>query len=170
VLAYGRGTASQPVAWNTASVDLATPGTYPVTGTVRTIGANLNTWTGAGGSTAWNAPERTLSSTTTITVTAQVVVTAPVLSVTATATTRCVAGKVVIVTEVVNTGSAAVAVSLTTAYGTQDAGTIASGKKISRTTTTRLTSIPAGQVTVTATAQGTSTRVTADYAARTCAG
>ncbi|WP_448721201.1 LamG-like jellyroll fold domain-containing protein [Microbacterium natoriense] len=170
VLAYGRGTASQPVAWNTASVDLATPGTYPVTGTVRTIGANLNTWTGAGGSTAWNAPERTLSSTTAITVTAQVVVTAPALNVTATATTRCVAGKVVIVTEVANTGSAAVAASLTTAYGTQDAGTIASGKKISRTTTTRLTSIPAGQVTVTATAQGTSTRVTADYAARTCAG
>ena len=80
------------------------------------------------------------------------------------------AGKVVIVTEVANTGSAAVAVSLTTAYGTQDAGTIASGKKISRTTTTHLTSIPAGQVTVTATAQGTGTAVTADYAARTCAG
>ncbi|MFK4850052.1 LamG-like jellyroll fold domain-containing protein [Microbacterium sp. ZW T6_19] len=170
VLAYARGTATRPVTWNTASVDLATAGTYPVTGTVQTIGANLNTWTGAGGSTAWNAPDRTLASSTAVTVTAQVTVTAPALSVTATAGTRCVAGKVIIVTEVVNKGGQAVTASVTTAYGTQDAGSIAPGKKISRTTTTRLGSIPAGQVSVSATVQGATTTVTADYAARTCAG
>lgn len=168
-LAYGRGTASQPVVWDTASVDPTTPGTYPVTGTVQTIGANLNTWTGAGGSTAWNAPDRTLASSTAITVTAQVVVTAPEHTVTATAATRCVAGKVVVVTEIANEGTAQVDVSVATAYGSQDVGALAVDKKISRTTTTRLPAIPAGQVTVTADG-ATTTTVTADYAARSCAG
>ncbi|MBO0979646.1 glycoside hydrolase family 43 protein [Microbacterium sp. SD291] len=73
-LAYGRGTASLPVTWDTASADLPMPGTYPVTGTVQTLGANLNSWTGAGGSTAWNAPDRVLSRSTALTVTAQVTV------------------------------------------------------------------------------------------------
>ncbi|MFK4762705.1 LamG-like jellyroll fold domain-containing protein [Microbacterium sp. ZW T5_45] len=169
-LAYGRGTAGQPVDWNTASVDTSTPGTYPVTGIVRTLGANLNSWTGAGGSTAWNAPDRTLASTTAITVTAQVVVTAPALSVTATASTRCVAGKVVIVTEIRNTGAAAVTASVATAFGTTSSAEIAVDKTVSRAVTTRQPSIPAGQVTVTATGSGASTTTTADYAARTCAG
>jgi putative cell wall-binding protein len=76
-LAYGRGTSELPVDWDIAAVDLATPGTYGVTGTVRSLGANLNDWVGEGGSTAWNAPGKELFSSSAITVTAEVVVTAP---------------------------------------------------------------------------------------------
>ncbi|MFB2555416.1 cell wall-binding repeat-containing protein [Herbiconiux liangxiaofengii] len=76
-LAYGRGTADLPVDWDTSSVNLATPGSYAVTGTVRSLGANLNDWVGEGGSAAWNAPGKELFSSSAITVTAEVVVTAP---------------------------------------------------------------------------------------------
>ena len=65
-LAYGRGTASQPVDWDLSAVDTGEAGTYEVTGTVRTIGANLNQWVGAGGSTAWNAPGKELYSSTAV--------------------------------------------------------------------------------------------------------
>ena len=62
VLAYGRGVARaarRRGIWRPSTP--ATPGAYEVTGTVRTIGANLNQWVGAGGSTAWNAPGRSCS-------------------------------------------------------------------------------------------------------------
>ena len=163
VLAYGRGTASQPVAWDTASVDLATPGAYSITGTVQTIGANLNTWTGAGGSTAWNAADRTLSSTTAITVTAQVVVTAEEAAFELTATTRCVAGTAALVTSVANTSDTAVDVTVRTAYGSKTV-TVPAGKSTSQTFSTRKAAIPADSVT----ASGADAARSADYAARTC--
>lgn len=85
--AYGRGESALPVDWNTAGVDAATPGVYPVTGIVRSIGANDNDWVGRDGSTAWNAADRTPRSTTAITVTATVRVTAgPTPTATPTAT------------------------------------------------------------------------------------
>ncbi|MFB2580696.1 cell wall-binding repeat-containing protein [Herbiconiux sp. P15] len=73
-LAYERGTAELPVTWNTSAVDLSTPGTYGVTGTVQSIGANLNQWVGAGGSTAYDVADRELFSSTRLEVTASVVV------------------------------------------------------------------------------------------------
>jgi putative cell wall-binding protein len=75
-LAYGRGTSELPVAWDASTADLAASGEYTVSGTVRSIGANLNQWVGAGGSTAYDAPEKQLSSSTRIEVTATVTVTA----------------------------------------------------------------------------------------------
>lgn len=115
VLAYDRGTASQPVTWDTSSVGTA-PGRYPVTGVVRTIGANDNQWVGAGGSTAYNAPGRVLSSSTAVRVTATVVVAAS--TATLTASTRCVAGKVVVTGVVKNTGTAPLSVVIRSAWGT----------------------------------------------------
>jgi len=71
-LAYARGVAELPVDWDLSGVDTSVAGDYSVTGTVRSIGANLNDWVGAGGSTAWNAADKQLSSSTAIEVTATV--------------------------------------------------------------------------------------------------
>jgi Concanavalin A-like lectin/glucanases superfamily/Bacterial Ig-like domain (group 4) len=164
VLAYDRGTASRPVVWNTASVDLATPGTYAVTGTVGTYAANLDTWAGAGGSTAWNAPDRVLSHSAPVEVTATVIVTAPAgPSFTVHADTRCVAGKVVLVAKASNTGDAATAISIATAYGSKTVE-VAPGASASQTFSSRLAAIPAGTVEATST---TGTKA-APYAARSC--
>jgi hypothetical protein len=71
-LAYERGTSELPVDWDLTGVDTSVAGDYTVTGTVRSLGANLNDWVGAGGSTAWNAADRQLFSSTAIEVTATV--------------------------------------------------------------------------------------------------
>ncbi|WP_164874594.1 LamG-like jellyroll fold domain-containing protein [Rathayibacter festucae] len=161
VLAYSRGTASQPVTWDTSSVGTA-PGRYPVTGVVRTIGANDNQWVGAGGSTAYNAPNRVLSSSTAVRVTATVVVAAS--TATLTASTRCVAGKVVVTGVVKNTGTAPLTVVIRSAWGTSPMLTAAPGANATHAFTTRATSVAAG--TLTATAGGATLQ--APYAARTC--
>jgi len=70
--AYGRPNASLPVDWDVSGVDTSKDGSYLVTGTVRSIGANDNDWVGRGGSTAWNAEDRTPRSTTAILVSATV--------------------------------------------------------------------------------------------------
>ncbi|NRG40796.1 hypothetical protein HRK28_07640 [Rathayibacter sp. VKM Ac-2835] len=161
VLAYDRGTASQPVTWDTSSVGTA-PGRYPVTGVVRTIGANDNQWVGAGGSTAYNAPGRVLSSSTAVRVTATVVVAAS--TATLTASTRCVAGKVVVTGVVKNTGTAPLSVVIRSAWGTSPTLTAAPGGNATHAFTTRATSVAAGTLTATA---GTAT-LQAPYTARTC--
>ncbi|WP_345800340.1 LamG-like jellyroll fold domain-containing protein [Microbacterium sp. AZCO] len=167
-LAYNRGTASRPVDWNLSTVDAATPGTYDVTGTVRTIGANLNQWAGAGGSTAWNAADRTLFSSTAITVKAKVVVTAAPLPVTAVAETRCVAGKVVLSVKVTNDGASPVALAVNTAYGTKSVASLAPGASTSAAFTTRAVSVTAGSADVTVSAGGATVHATASYAAASC--
>lgn len=168
-LAYNRGTASQPVVWDVSGVDAATPGTYDVTGTVRTIGANLNQWAGANGSTMWNAPDRRLFSSTAVTVTAQVVVTAPPAPrLTVVAETRCVAGKVILAVKTTNDGTAPVALAITTPYGTKSITALAAGKSTSAAFTTRQVGIPQGTVTVAATGDGDAVEKTASYAAASC--
>ncbi|KZX20924.1 glycoside hydrolase family 43 protein [Rathayibacter tanaceti] len=157
VLAYGRGTASQPVTWDTSAVKTA-PGRYSVTGVVRTIGANDNQWVGAGGSTAWNAADRRLSSSTAVTVTATVVVTAP--SATLTASTRCIAGKAVITGVVRNTGTTPLAVVIRSPFGASPTLIAAPGGSASAAFTTRRASIPADSLTAGA--------LTAAYSARSC--
>jgi LPXTG-motif cell wall-anchored protein len=71
-LAYARGTSELPVDWDLGGVDTSVVGDYAVTGTVRSLGANLNDWVGAGGSTAWDAADKVLFSSTAIEVTATV--------------------------------------------------------------------------------------------------
>ncbi|MWV58975.1 LamG-like jellyroll fold domain-containing protein [Rathayibacter sp. VKM Ac-2754] len=161
VLAYGRGTASQPVTWDVSTVGTA-PGRYAVSGVVRTLGANDNQWVGAGGSTAYNAPGRVLSSSTAARVTATVVVAAS--TATLTASTRCVAGKVVVTGVVKNTGASAVPVVIRSAWGSSPALTAAPGANATHAFTTRAVSVAAG--TLTATAGGAT--LTAPYAARSC--
>ncbi len=167
-LAYGRGTAAQPITWNLSGVDANRPGTYAVTGTVRTVGANLNQWVGANGSTAYNAADRRLFSSTALTVTADVIVSAPALAVTATAETRCVAGKVVVATRITNGGTAPVALQVDSAHGSKSIASLAAGKSTSVTFTARTSPLAAGEVAVTASAGGTTSSVTAPYAATTC--
>lgn len=164
-LAYDRGTATRPVTWNVASVDLTTPGTYALTGVVSTYSANLDTWTGAGGSTAWNAPDRVLSSSRAVVVGASVVVTAtqqgPAFTVQA--ETRCVAGKVALVTQVANTADAAAEITVATPYGSKTVH-VAAGKTAGQTFSARLASIPGGEVVATS-ASGSKTVA---FAARAC--
>lgn len=167
-LAYGRGTASQPVTWNLSGVDASRPGSYPVTGTVRTVGANLNQWSGANGSNAYNAADRRLFSSTALTVTADVVVTPPAVSVTATAETRCAAGKPIVVARITNGGPEPVAVTVDSAHGSKTIASLAAGKSTAVTFTARTNPLAAGEVTVAATAGGASSTVKAPYAATTC--
>lgn len=161
VLAYGRGTATQPITWNTAAVGSA-PGTYPVTGVVRTIGANDNQWVGAGGSTAYNASGKVLSSSTALTVTAQVVVGGSTLQLTS--STKCIAGKVYVTAVATNTGTVPAAVTISSAYGSKALPTLAPGATGSAAFTTRAASVPAGSVTATAAGQS----VTSAYPAASC--
>lgn len=103
-LANGYGTAKRDVTWDVSNVDTSKPGEYTVTGTVDTIGANENHWkwtnaagesktdeddlinTGANANNNWKQTggfvdnetankNRTLYSSTAITVTAKVTVT-----------------------------------------------------------------------------------------------
>ena len=167
-LAYGRGTASQPVTWDVTDVDTDVAGTYEVTGVVQTIGANLNQWVGAGGSTAYNAADRTLFSSTAITVTADVVVAAAPPPVTVTTATRCVAGKVVLTVRTANDGGAPVALAITTPYGSKTVAAVQPGKSTSAAFTTRLAAIPTGSVAVTVSAGSTSAEKSATFAAASC--
>lgn len=168
VLAYGRGTASQPVTWDLDGVDTSEPGTYEVTGTVRTIGANLNQWVGAGGSTAWNAPGRELYSSTAVTVTVDVVVAAPVLPVTVAADTRCVAGKATLTVRVTNDGAAPVALAISTSYGSKSVASVAPGKSTSAAFTTRQASLAGGTVAVTVSSGGDSAEASGAFSAVSC--
>jgi len=82
----------------------------------------------------------------------------------ATAVTRCVAGKNVVMVKTTNTGDEAVSVSIETPFGAQSAVSVAAGKSVSKTFSTRQAQIDAGEATVTA---GDAV-VTAPYAAASC--
>jgi GH43 family beta-xylosidase len=90
----------------------------------------------------------------------------------ASAGTKCVAGKVVVSGTVENTGSAPVTVKLTTVYGVKDLGTVQAGARASAVFTTRSTSVEAGSMTVAASSNVdgkiVTTESTAPYAARAC--
>lgn len=72
----------------------------------------------------------------------------------ASATTRCVAGKVVIAVTVRNADQGSATVSAATPYGTASFGTLAAGERVSKTVSTRKASIEGFDVETTATAQG----------------
>ena len=85
---------------------------------------------------------------------------------------RCVAGKVVQTVTVTNNGDVPVTVAATGAYGTKSFGAVQPGKSAAAAFSTRLAAVPAGVVTVTATAtiDGKAMTVTdeVDAAAASC--
>lgn len=97
---------------------------------------------------------------------------APTLDVAATASTRCVGGKVVLTVVATNNAAVPVNVTVTSAHGTKSFTAIAPGKNASVAFTTRLAAIPAGAATVaaTATVNGVPAARTIDagYPARSC--
>ncbi|HMR50164.1 MAG TPA: hypothetical protein PKE40_12895, partial [Arachnia sp.] len=87
-------------------------------------------------------------------------------SVTLAATTRCVAGKVVLAVSATNASDSAIAVTIGSDYGSKQVASLAAGSTTSAAFSTRQASISAG----TATATVGETTVTASYPAATCAG
>jgi len=87
---------------------------------------------------------------------------APAIAVTA--TTRCVAGKSVVVASATNAGADAVTATIATDYGTREGVEIAAGATVSKTFSTRAAEAEAGTVTVSTEAGA----VTAEYAAASC--
>lgn len=110
--------------------------------------------------------------TTSATYRIEIVRAAPKLQVAATATTRCVAGKVVLVVTAKNNSDVPVGLALTSSYGSKDFAPIAAGKSTSVSFTTRAASLPAGAASVkaTGTVNGAATSITveAPYAAKSC--
>ncbi|TDN91729.1 family 43 glycosylhydrolase [Microbacterium sp. BK668] len=76
----------------------------------------------------------------------------PQLAVSASVAARCVAGKVVQAVTVTNAEGFPVTLTASGAYGTKAFGSVAAGKSVSATFTTRLGSIPSGALTLKATA------------------
>ena len=169
-LAYGRGTAARPIDWETSTVQSDVPGNYRVTGTVRTIGANLNQWRGENGSTAYDAQNRKLYSSTAITVTADVVVAAKAASVSVVAETRCVAGKVVLTVRTTNESNAPMSVALTTAFGSKAIASLKPGQTAASAFTTRQAAIGSGTASVTATSGAEQFTTSGSYPAASCGG
>ncbi|MBD3940464.1 glycoside hydrolase family 127 protein [Microbacterium sp. NEAU-LLC] len=97
--------------------------------------------------------------------------TAP-LKVTASVTTRCVAGKVTLVVQVRNAEQSAVALDVQTPYGAKHVEALGGGKSASYSFSTRLAQLEPGEVSVDAAAavdgQPVSTRVEASYGSASC--
>jgi hypothetical protein len=85
--------------------------------------------------------------------------------VSAAVTTRCVAGKEVLVTTLTNEADATVTATVETAYGSKSNVELAAGASASQSFTTRQVSIPSGEVTV---KPDDGEAVTVQYAAASC--
>ncbi len=70
----------------------------------------------------------------------------------ATVSPRCVAGRVVVAVTAQNDDSIPLAITVDTPYGSRSAGTVEAGKRAALSFSSRLASVPAGTVTLTATA------------------
>ncbi|TNC16977.1 hypothetical protein FHE66_13110 [Georgenia sp. 311] len=96
----------------------------------------------------------------------------PLDGVTATADTRCVAGRTVVTVRVSNGSEVAVDLTATSSWGSRSATGVAEGRNFTHAFTTRATSVPAGTVTVDVSAvvdgEQTTTQVEAPYAAGSC--
>ncbi|WP_395244272.1 family 43 glycosylhydrolase [Agromyces sp. MMS24-K17] len=93
------------------------------------------------------------------------------VEVTAVATSRCVAGKAVLVVTATNASDDAVDVRVETAYGSKQVAALAAGVSTSASFATRLAALPAGHATVTATAtdaSGATDSVEVSVDARSC--
>ena len=76
---------------------------------------------------------------------------------------RCVAGKVVLTVVTTNDDDRSIAVDVETPYGAKQIASIAPGKSVASAFSTRLTSVPSGTVTATATADAESGPVESEY-------
>ncbi|MET4156943.1 immunoglobulin-like domain-containing protein [Agromyces sp. PvR057] len=92
----------------------------------------------------------------------------PDLAIEATATSRCVAGKVGLVASVKNVDTRAADVTVETAYGTKTFTGVQPGKTVSQAFSTRTASMPEGYVAVDATATGAGYAGGASYESRSC--
>jgi hypothetical protein len=94
------------------------------------------------------------------------------LKLTAAATTRCVAGKVVLTVVATNGDTVPMDVTVTSAAGTKSFAGVKAGSNASAAFTVRAAQLAAGEATVTATAsvggKSVTSTVKAPYAARTC--
>ncbi|NQX13814.1 leucine-rich repeat protein [Microbacteriaceae bacterium VKM Ac-2855] len=91
------------------------------------------------------------------------------ITVTSSATPRCVSGSVYLAISVTNTSPFAVSLQLSSSYGNKSVPSLGSGKTSSSTLNTRKTSVPAGAVTVEArTTDGRTSTSSAPYAAFGC--
>ncbi|QJW38724.1 LamG-like jellyroll fold domain-containing protein [Cellulosimicrobium protaetiae] len=174
-LAYGRGTSTLPVDWDVADLDTAGPGEHQVRGTVRSLGANENHWTGTYGgnpaSTDYRAEDKVLSSTTAVVVTATVQVAdpAPDVPLQVEVAPRCLAGKAYVAVRATNTGDVPVSITLDTAYGSRTVASVAAGGNAYQSFAVRAASVDPGTVTVTGAAgAGEAQSYEESYAALTC--
>lgn len=137
---------------------------------MRSVLAKAQAVTTAGTQNQLDAPERALSYQLARLGTLKAA--APSLDVIAEATTRCIAGKVVVTVKATNRDDVPVAVEMVGAHGTKSFASVAPGKNATHAFTTRAASIPAGAVAVTATAAGADapapTTVTAAHPAASC--
>jgi len=101
-----------------------------------------------------------------IEVTPMVETDAPLVS--AAVTSRCVAGKSALVVTVTSEADAAIDVRVATPYGDKSVDALAAGRSKSLSFTTRLAAMPAGQVSVSATAGDAQQTTTVAYDGRTC--
>ncbi|AND17895.1 family 43 glycosylhydrolase [Rathayibacter tritici] len=96
----------------------------------------------------------------------------PALAVTATATTRCIAGKIVVTATATNPNAVAAKIVIGTTWGSKSFADVAPGATVSAAITTRATSVTDGSATATATAfvngKPTTTSTTAPYSAASC--
>lgn len=88
--------------------------------------------------------------------------------VSATATTRCVSGKVTLVVKAVNEDDEPLTIELKSAYGTKKFENVQPGKAVSQAFSTRAAGIAAGEAQVVATGAANSITVDAAYAAVSC--
>ncbi|HMR48250.1 MAG TPA: ricin-type beta-trefoil lectin domain protein [Arachnia sp.] len=89
-------------------------------------------------------------------------------SVTASSTTRCVAGKVQVIATTTNASAGIADVELSGDYGDR-ALTVPSGKSVSVAFASRQSAVPAGSIEIDAVVAGVSQTLRADYAAKSCA-
>jgi hypothetical protein len=89
-------------------------------------------------------------------------------AVSAVASTRCVAGKVIVTTRATNDSGAVADITVSTAWGDKTHTAVAPGASVSTATTVRASTVAAGSVEVTATGASGSRTITAAYAAISC--
>ncbi|MFZ8755923.1 family 16 glycoside hydrolase [Microbacterium sp. HMH0099] len=90
------------------------------------------------------------------------------LALTASAELRCLAKKASLTVRATNTDTVPVDVTLTSAWGERVIEDVQPGKSVFHTFTTRAASVPAGEATVSATADGRTGEATVAYAAKSC--
>ncbi|OOB92049.1 family 43 glycosylhydrolase [Rathayibacter sp. VKM Ac-2630] len=150
--------------WKRGGVDIAgaTASTYVLTAADR----------GTVVSVTVSATKPGWSPATATTQTSTVTDAAPTLNMTATASTRCISGKVTLTVTSRNDSTVPLTMTHTSSSGTKSYTAVAPGKSATTAWSTRATSIPAGTVTVTAsgTVGGSpaSTVATPSYAAKSC--